>query len=41
VPGVAVVYMQAVWEHEWMQNWIDAAENEDWVVEQFEAPVKA
>lgn len=39
VPGFAVGYMQAVWEHDWMQSWIAAAENEDWVVEQFEANV--
>ncbi|MBW8785418.1 MAG: glutathione S-transferase family protein [Novosphingobium sp.] len=41
VPGFAVAYMQAVWEHEWLQAWIEAAENEEWVVEQFEAPAKA
>ena len=41
VPGFAVAYMQAIWEHEWMQHWIDAAEEEDWVIEQFEGPVKA
>jgi glutathione S-transferase len=41
VPGFAVAYMQAVWEHEWMQTWIDAAESEDWVIEQYEGPVKA
>jgi glutathione S-transferase len=36
VPGFAQVYMQAVWEHEWMQEWIHAAEDEQWVIEQFE-----
>ena len=41
VPGFAVAYMQAVWEHEWLQNWIAAAEAEDWVIEQYEGPVKA
>jgi glutathione S-transferase len=41
VPGFAVAYMQAVWEHEWLQNWIEAAEAEDWVIEQYEGPVKA
>jgi len=39
VPGFAVSYMQAVWEHEWMQQWISSAETEDWVIEQFELPV--
>jgi glutathione S-transferase len=40
VPGFAQVYMQAVWEHEWMQQWINAAEAEDWVIEQYEHPVR-
>ncbi|HKU07285.1 MAG TPA: glutathione S-transferase family protein [Bradyrhizobium sp.] len=38
VPGFAQAYMQAVWEHEWMQQWIAAAEAEEWVIEQFEMP---
>ncbi|MDB5725983.1 MAG: glutathione S-transferase family protein [Novosphingobium sp.] len=41
VPGFAVAYMQAVWEHEWLQDWVEAAEREDWVIEQYEATVKA
>lgn len=40
-PGFAQAYMQAIWEHEWMQQWIAAAEAEEWVVEQFEMPAKA
>ncbi len=40
VPGFAVAYMQAVWEHEWLQAWVAAAESEDWVIEQFETPAK-
>jgi glutathione S-transferase len=40
VPGFAVAYMQAVWEHEWLQAWIDSAESEEWVIEQFEQPAK-
>lgn len=36
VPGFALAYMEAVWEHEWMQAWIAAAEAEDWTIEQFE-----
>lgn len=40
VPGFAEAYMQAVWEHEWMQSWVSAAEDEQWVLEQYEiAPV--
>jgi glutathione S-transferase len=41
VPGFAVAYMQAVWEHAWLQEWVEAAEAEDWVIEQFETPVEA
>ncbi|MDG2003201.1 MAG: glutathione S-transferase family protein [Novosphingobium sp.] len=38
VPGFAGVYMEAVWEHAWMQEWIAAAEAEEWVIEQYEVP---
>lgn len=38
VPGFARAYMQAVWEHEWLQTWVTAAEEEDWVIEQWEIP---
>ena len=41
VPGFAVAYMQAVWEHEWMQAWINAAEAEEWKIEKFEGPLPA
>ena len=41
VPGFAVAYMQAVWEHEWMQNWVHAAEAEEWKIEKFEGPQPA
>jgi len=37
-PGFALTYMEAIWEHAWLQEWISAAEAEDWVIEQFEAP---
>ena len=36
VPGFAQAYMQAMWEHDWMQQWIAAAEDEEWVIEQYE-----
>lgn len=36
VPGFAAAYMQAIWEHEWMQQWIGASEDEEWVIEQYE-----
>jgi len=39
VPGFAQSYMQAIWEHEWTKSWIEAAENEQWVIEQYETVV--
>ncbi|MEM8725824.1 MAG: glutathione S-transferase family protein [Pseudomonadota bacterium] len=36
VPGFAQSYMQAMWEHAWTQEWIGAAEEEQWVIEQYE-----
>jgi glutathione S-transferase len=41
VPGFALGYMQAVWEHDWMQAWVSAAENEEWVIEKFEGQAHA
>lgn len=41
VPGFAEAYMQAVWEHDWMKEWVAAAENEDWIIEQYEVPSTA
>ena len=38
VPGFAEAYMQAVWEHDWMQQWVAAAEAEEWTISQFEVP---
>jgi glutathione S-transferase len=37
VPGFAGAYMQAIWEHDWMQAWIEASENEEWVIEQYDS----
>ena len=36
VPGFAQAYMETIWEHDWMQEWIAASEEEEWVIEQFE-----
>ena len=36
VPGFAQAYMQAVWEHDWLQAWVGGAEEEEWTIEQFE-----
>ncbi len=41
VPGFAVNYMQALWEHEWLQAWVEAAETEEWVIEQYEVAEKS
>lgn len=37
VPGFAQSYMEAMWEHAWTQEWIAAAEDEQWVIEQYES----
>jgi glutathione S-transferase len=36
VPGFAHAYMDAICGHDWMREWIGAAEEEEWVIEQFE-----
>ncbi|MEL6238859.1 MAG: glutathione S-transferase family protein [Pseudomonadota bacterium] len=36
VPGFAQSYMQAIWEHDWMREWIGNAQAEEWVIEQYE-----
>lgn len=36
VPGFAEAYMEAIWEHPWMQAWVAAAEEEQWTIGQFE-----
>jgi len=38
VPRFAQSYMLAVLQHPFMQDWIAAAQEEDWVIEQFELP---
>ncbi|AKQ41390.1 glutathione S-transferase [Aurantiacibacter atlanticus] len=41
VPGFAEAYMQAMWEHAWMQEWVEAASAEEWTISQFEVGDKA
>ena len=36
VPRFAVAYMEAMLSHPWMREWIDAAQEEPWVIEQYE-----
>ena len=38
VPRFAPAYMHAVLTHPFMQDWIAAAQEEEWVIEQFEQP---
>jgi glutathione S-transferase len=38
VAQFAIPYMQAVISHPFMQDWIAAAQAEDWVIEKFEGP---
>ncbi|HWH21718.1 MAG TPA: glutathione S-transferase family protein [Allosphingosinicella sp.] len=36
VPRFAAAYMETVLHHPWMQEWIEAAQEEPWVIEQYE-----
>lgn len=40
VPGFARAYMEAVWEHAWLQEWIASAEAEEWTISQFEVAAR-
>lgn len=37
VPAFAAAYMDAVWEHEWLQAWIAAAAEEPWSIPRLDA----
>lgn len=41
VARFAVPYMEAVLNHPFMQDWIAAAQEEEWVIEKFEAPTQS
>ncbi len=41
VPGFAQAYMQALWEHDWMAQWREAALAEQWTIQQFEVSESA
>ena len=41
VPRFAPAYMNAVLQHPFMQDWIAAAQEEDWVIQKFEQPEPA
>jgi glutathione S-transferase len=36
VPGFAMAYIEALWEHDWMQQWVEAAEAEPHVIPAYE-----
>jgi len=38
VPRFAAAYIEAILGHPWMQEWIEAAQEEPWVIEHYEAP---
>ena len=38
VPRFAAAYVEAILAHPWMQDWIEAAQQEPWVIEHYEAP---
>ncbi|HEY6916805.1 MAG TPA: glutathione S-transferase family protein [Allosphingosinicella sp.] len=38
VPPFAANYMEAIITHPWMQEWVSAAQEEPWVIEQYEQP---
>lgn len=40
VPGFAAAYMEAVWEHEWLEAWRTAAAEESWAIPQFDAAAR-
>ncbi|WP_072382697.1 glutathione S-transferase family protein [Novosphingobium sp. NDB2Meth1] len=37
VPGFAAAYMDAVWDHEWLETWRAAAAGESWSIPHFDA----
>jgi glutathione S-transferase len=38
VPRFAAAYMETMLGHPWMRHWIEAAQEEPWVIEKYEAP---
>ena len=39
LPRFAAAYGEAVMAHPFIQDWVAAAQDEPWVIEQFEGPV--
>jgi glutathione S-transferase len=40
VPGFAAAYMDAIWEHEWLEAWRAAAAEETWAIPKFDAAAR-
>jgi glutathione S-transferase len=38
VPRFAAAYCEAILHHPWMRDWIEAAQEEPWVIERYEVP---
>jgi glutathione S-transferase len=38
LPRFAAAYAEAIMHHPWMREWIDAAQEEPWVIERYEVP---
>ena len=38
VPRFAAAYMAAILDHPWMREWIEAAQDEPWIIENYEVP---
>ncbi|MFC7498110.1 glutathione S-transferase family protein [Enterovirga sp. GCM10030262] len=38
VPRFAATYMEAILNHPWLQEWIGAAQEEPWIIENYEVP---
>ncbi|MBS0254347.1 MAG: glutathione S-transferase family protein [Proteobacteria bacterium] len=36
VPGFALTYMDALWDHPWLGEWLEAARAESWTIAQYE-----
>lgn len=39
LPGFASTYVEALYTHPWVREWIEAAQTESWTIEKFEQPV--
>ena len=36
VPGFAQAYMEAIWQHAWLEEWVADAQAEEWTISQYE-----